>query len=110
VAVDEPAESRGTEPVETVDLAELAGQIQAARASGAEPPAGRLLGLPELPGGDVWVDMAGASAITGLQPKTITGFLARGTPKAHPFPAAYRFLYRNYWPMGVIEEWVAGRE
>lgn len=64
----EPAEVRGTEPVETVDLAEHVAQLSAARAGGTELPAGRLLGLPELPG-DVWVDIAGASAITGVPPK-----------------------------------------
>jgi hypothetical protein len=102
---DDRVESRGTEHVETVDLAEHAAQIREARAVGRTPPAGRLLGLPELPEGDVWVDIAGASAVTGVQPKTITGWLTRGQPKRLPFPSGYRFLYRLYWPLSVVEGW-----
>jgi hypothetical protein len=91
--------------IQTVDLAEHAEELRRARAAGRTPPAGRLLGLPELPGDDVWVDIAGASMVTGQQPKTITGWLTRGQPKRLPFPAGYRFLYRLYWPMSVLEEW-----
>lgn len=104
---DEPTETRGTEHLETVDLGEHAEQLRQARAEGRTPPAGRLLGLPELPGDDVWVDMAGASAITGVAPRTITGWLSRGQPKRCPFPPGYRFLYRVYWPMSVLEAWAA---
>ncbi|HZE33717.1 MAG TPA: hypothetical protein VE198_20085 [Actinoallomurus sp.] len=104
---DEPVETRGTEHVETVDLDEHAAEIRQAREAGRTPPAGRLLGLPELPDGDVWVDIAGASAVSGVQPKTITGWLTRGGPKRCPFPSGYRFLYRLYWPLSAIEAWVA---
>ncbi|WP_067828370.1 hypothetical protein [Actinomadura kijaniata] len=97
-----------TEPAEVVGLAEQAAQIRAAREDGRAVPAGRLLGLPELPDGDVWVDIAGAAAITGLQAKTITGYLTKGGPKAAPFPAAHRFLYRLYWPLSEVEAWAQG--
>jgi hypothetical protein len=99
------AETR-TQPVETLTLEEQAEQIRRARAEGKQLPAGRLLGLPELPGEDVWVDTAGLSALTGLSANTITGYLSHGKPKKNPLPAPYRFLYRNYWPLSVIEEWM----
>lgn len=101
-----PDDETRTQPVEDIDLAVQAEWIRRARDEGRDVPAGRLLGLPELPDGDVWVDIAGASAITGLAAKTITGYLNRGQPRYWPFPAAHRFLYRLYWPMSVLEEWV----
>ena len=54
---------------------ELAGQVSAlaeAVSAGAVVPAGRLYGLPELSGGDCWVDMAGAAALTKVASRTIT--------------------------------------
>ncbi|WP_143861332.1 hypothetical protein [Nocardia amikacinitolerans] len=84
---------------------DLAAQIRQARAEGRKPPAGRLLGLPELPAGDVWVDIAGTEAVTGIPSRTITGWLARSGPKKAPFPAPHRFLYRLYWPLSTVEEW-----
>jgi hypothetical protein len=68
-------------------------------------PAGRLFGLPELPGGEYWLDMAGATACTGVPPKTITGWLARGGPVRNPFPVPQRFLYRLYWRGTEIASW-----
>ena len=103
---EEPTKSRGTEHLETVDLVEHAAQLRQALAAGDAPPAGRLLGLPEL-ADDVWVDIAGASVITGVQPRTITGWLSRGQPRRLPFPPGHRFLYRVYWPMRVLEDWAA---
>lgn len=108
MADHEPTERRGTEPVEAVDLAEHAQQLAQARAAGTAAAAGRLLGLPELPGGDVWADIAGAAAVTGIAPKTISGWLTRGGPKSAPFPAPHRFLYRNYWPLSELEDWTEG--
>ena len=70
-------------------------------------PAGRLYGLPELPDGDVWVDIAGVAALTGVPPKTITGWLVRGGPLRNPFPPADRIMYRLYWPRAEIESWRA---
>jgi hypothetical protein len=81
----------------------LAGAIRAGQAI----PAGRLFGLPELPGGDYWLDMAGATAITGIPPKTITSWLARGGPTRNPFPLPHRFLYRLYWRGTQITSWQA---
>lgn len=63
-----------------------------------------ILGLPELDG-DVWADIAGASAITGAQPRTITGWLNRRGPKHCPFPQPRRSLYRLYWPVSVLQAW-----
>lgn len=102
-----------TEHVEEVDLASHRGDLAAALAAAGGDldrlPAGRLLGLPELPAGDVWVDMAGASALAGVPEKTITSWLSRGAPKQNPFPAASRFLYRLYWPASAILAWKAAR-
>lgn len=99
-----PSDSR-TQPVEDVDLATHAAQLRRARAEGRTPPAGRLLGLPELPDGDMWADIAGAEAITGIRSRTITGWLARGGPNKAPFPAPHRFLYRLYWRLSTLEDW-----
>jgi hypothetical protein len=68
-------------------------------------PAGRLLGLPELPNGDVWIDMAGAAVVTGSAPHTITGWLRRGGPKYCPFPRMPKMLYQMYWPLSEVAEW-----
>jgi hypothetical protein len=100
-------DSSRTRPVEDIALAAQAAQIRQARAEGGKPPAGRLLGLPELPDGDVWVDIAGAEAVTGILSRTITGWLARGGPKKAPFPAPHRFLYRLYWPLSTLEDWAS---
>lgn len=94
------------------ERAELAVRVSAlaeAADAGAAVPAGRLYGLPELPGGDCWVDMAGAAALTGVRPKTITSWLSRGGPVRNPFPIPRRLLYRLYWPRADIESW-SGRE
>ena len=63
----------GTGPIE---LATHATALAEAIRTGRAVPAGRLFGLPELPGDDYWLDMAGATASTGIPPKTITGWLA----------------------------------
>ena len=81
----------------------LADAIRAGRAV----PAGRLFGLPELPGDDYWLDMAGATAITGIPPKTITSWLARGGPARNPFPTPHRLHYRLYWRGTQITSWQA---
>jgi hypothetical protein len=90
--------------VESVDLDGQLAAIREALAGGRRPVAGGLLGLPELEG-DVWVDIAGAAAVAGVRPRTITGWLARGRPASSPFPPAHRFMYRLYWPLSVVEEW-----
>jgi len=87
----------------------LAARMAALRgaASGESVPAGRLYGLPELPGDDCWVDIAGAAVLAGVAPKTITGWLGRGGPSRNPFPRPARILYRLYWPRAEIESWRA---
>ncbi len=92
----------------SVDLADHAAALSAAIARGEHVPAGRLLGLPELPEGDVWCDIAGASALSGAPARTITSWLSRGGPKRNPFPQPGRILYRLYWPSKAVREW-AGR-
>ena len=87
-----------------VDLEAQAESIRMLLAAGRRPPAGQLLGLPELDG-DVWADIAGAAAITGAQPRTITGWLNRRGPKHCPFPEPRRSLYRLYWPVSVLQSW-----
>ena len=75
--------------------------------AGKTEPAGKLFGLPELPDGDCWVDTAGAAALAGVAPKTITGWLARGGPVRSPFPSPRRILYRLYWPRAEVESWMS---
>ncbi|HET9894592.1 MAG TPA: hypothetical protein VFQ44_06620 [Streptosporangiaceae bacterium] len=79
--------------------------LNSAAGTGAVIPVGRLYGLPELPGGHCWVDMAGVAALTGVPPNTITSWLARGGPVRNPFPTPARILYRLYWPWPDIESW-----
>jgi hypothetical protein len=90
-----------------VELAAHANALAEAIRSGGAVPAGRLFGLPELPGGDCWLDIAGATASTGVPPKTITSWLARGGPVRNPFPSAQRLLYRLYWRGTEITSWQA---
>ena len=47
----------------------------------------------------------GFSRTTGIAPKTITGWLARGGPARNPFPVPDRLLYRVYWRRTEIESW-----
>lgn len=84
--------------------------LAAAIRTGQEVPSGRLLGLPELPEDDYWVDIAGAAAITGVQPSTITSWLSRGRPSHQPFPTPHRYLYRLYWPGAEIARWQTIRQ
>lgn len=91
------------------ELAVRAKALGEAVLAGQAVPAGRLFGLPELPGSECWLDMAGATAVTGVPPKTITSWLARGGPARNPFPVPERFLYRLYWRETEITSW-QGRE
>ena len=95
---------------EPVDLAGRRQDLAVALASGSSIPAGRLFGLPELTDDDVWVDIAGASALVGVRPKTITAWLARRGPKRLPFPRPCRLLYRLYWPRNEIAMWLEHRD
>jgi hypothetical protein len=90
-----------------VELAAHATALAEAVRTGKAVPAGRLLGLPELNGGDHWLDMAGATAVTGIPPKTISSWLARGGPVRNPFPVPQRILYRLYWRGTEITSWQA---
>lgn len=102
----EVLEVDSTDHVGEVGLYGQLADVRQALATGRKPAAEALLGLPELDG-DVWVDIAGAAAVSGAAPKTITRWLSRGGPKHCPFPAAHRFLYRLYWPVSQIEAWTA---
>jgi predicted DNA-binding transcriptional regulator AlpA len=79
--------------------------LVAALSSGRRVSAGRLFGLPELPEDDVWMDIAGVAALTGVKPKTLTGWITRRGPKARPFPPPFRLMYRLYWPRSSVEDW-----
>lgn len=83
-----------------------AAALRADQAAGQPLTGGQLWGLPVLDG-DMWADIAGATAITGLPAKTITSYLVRGKPKSHPFPQPSRFLGRNYWPVSTLTAWAA---
>lgn len=91
---------------ETVAADARAAELRAEQAAGQPLTGGQLWGLPVLDG-DMWADIAGATAITGLPAKTITSYLVRGKPKSHPFPQPSRFLGRNYWPVSVLTAWTA---
>lgn len=90
-----------------VGLTEHLGVLAHAIRSGQPVPAGRLFGLPELPDDDCWLDIAGAAALTGVPPKTITSWLNRHGPARNPFPAPRRLLYRLFWPRLDITSWIA---
>lgn len=93
------------EPAETVALQDKVGELRAAWQAGRALTGGQLFGLPVLDG-DVWVDMAGASVVTNLEPKTITSWLSRGRPAACPFPSPSKYLGRLYWPASVLLAWI----
>jgi hypothetical protein len=88
-----------------IELAAHASALAEAVRAGRAVPAGRLLGLPELPGNDYWLDTAGVIALTGIPPKTISSWLARGGPVRNPFPVPQRILYRLYWHGTDITSW-----
>jgi hypothetical protein len=90
-----------------IELAAHAAALAEAVRAGAAVPAGRLFGLPELSADDYWVDIAGASVLTGLPPKTITCWLTRSGPVRNPFPVPQRLLYRLYWRWSEIASWRA---
>ncbi|MGW4125789.1 hypothetical protein [Nocardia sp. NPDC004711] len=102
--VDRMPSEHEYEPVETVALGDKMAELLAAWESGEPLTGGQLFGLPPLDG-DVWVDIAGASVITRVEPKTITSFLSRGKPKACPFPTPSKFLGRLYWPATTLLSW-----
>ena len=91
---------------ETVAADVRAVALRAEQAAGQPLIGGQLWGLPVLDG-DMWADIAGATAITGKPAKTITSYLVRGKPKSNPFPQPSRFLGRNYWPVSVLTAWAA---
>ncbi|MEV4241339.1 hypothetical protein AB0J47_39970 [Nocardia sp. NPDC049737] len=97
------------EPAETVALADKVADLREAWQAGKPFAGGQLFGLPPLDN-DVWVDIAGASVITNLAPKTVTSFLSRGKPKSCPFPVPSKFLGRLYWPATVLLAWTTEYE
>ncbi|MGW9351715.1 hypothetical protein [Nocardiopsis flavescens] len=88
------------------DLEGKAMRMKGILMEGSHVPEGRLFGLPELPGKDCWVDMAGVVALTECKAKTITGWLNRGGPRQNPFPFPDKFLYRLYWKKSDVTEWI----
>lgn len=88
-----------------VPLADHLERLSEAVQTSGHVPAGRLWGLPDLED-DCWVDIAGASVLTGQRPNTISGWLSRKGPKRNPFPRPYRLLYRLYWRRSAIEAWL----
>jgi len=89
-----------------VGLTEHLDALSHAICCGQPVPAGRLFGLPELAEDDCWLDIAGAAALTGVPPRTITSWLNRGGPARNPFPAPRRLLYRLFWPRPDITSWI----
>ncbi|ONF73962.1 hypothetical protein [Amycolatopsis keratiniphila] len=109
-----PVEHQPTEHAETATMdeqrADLAERWKTISSGAAAPSGGGLWGLPELPDGEVWVDMAGASVIACLSPSTIRSYLTTGKPKRNPFPPARRYLYRLFWPLSEIRDWRAAED
>lgn len=88
-----------------MDLADHAAALSAALARGESVPAGRLMGLPELPEGDVWCDIAGCVCAFGSTgPDNYRLAEPQGTEN-NPFPQPNRILYRLYWPSKAVREW-----
>lgn len=92
---------------ESLKLADHRCALAGAIAAGLPIPAGRLFGLPELADNDVWIDIAGASALIGVPPNTITSWLTRCGPTRNPFPAPRKHLYRLLWTWTEITSWQA---
>ena len=92
-------------PDHVVPLADHLERLSQAVQARGHVPTGRLWRLPDLEN-DCWVDIAGASVLTGHRPKTITGWLTRKGPKRNPFPTPYRLLYRLYWRRSAIDAWL----
>lgn len=61
--------------------------------------------LPDLGEDETWLTTSQVAERLGVAPKTITGWTARGGPKACPFPKGTQIHYRNYWPASVIDQW-----
>ena len=95
--------------MQSVSLDEHAQAVAAALAANHPLPMGRLLGLPELEDADYWVDIAGASVILRVKPKTITSWLALEGPAASPLPRPSRILYRLYWRRSDLDAWLSSR-
>lgn len=91
---------------EEIELSEHLTELRRIISEGSELPAGRLLGLPNLPDDDFWVDIAGAAALCNVRPSTITGWLSKSGPKRRPFPQPMRLHYRLYWPSSAIRRWL----
>lgn len=88
-----------------MDLHRRQASLETLISTGKTPSAGRLFGLPELPNGDIWVDIAGATLVLGVQTGTLSSWLSRRGPKSCPLPRPRRILYRNYWPKSTLETW-----
>lgn len=78
------------------------GELEAGTLTG-----GLVWGLPELPDGDMWVDIFGVSALTGLTPVNIRGRLHRREKYRNVFPAPYNYFAMTWWPLSEIKEWLA---
>lgn len=86
-------------------LAEHRAALATSVSQGDPVPAGRLFGLPELPGDDAWCDLAGASVIAGVGTATIMDWLRQDGPDGNPFPSPARILCRLYWTLSAIDVW-----
>lgn len=97
-----------TEHVKVVEYAEvrscLSADLEQQRRYEWRLRGGYLWGLP---GRTQWAEIVGASVIAGVEPRTITGWLAKGGPAGRPFPSPHRFLDRLYWELDTVQDWCA---
>jgi len=62
------------------------------------------------PGGpaESWIGSDDVAARIGVEASTIRGWVARGGPKAHPFPPPQRrYRGRNFWQKASVDQWQA---
>lgn len=81
--------------------ARLAAEVGA----GAKPTGGLVWGLPALPNGDMWADMAGATALLGMPSSTIRARLARTEKYARPIPRPIHCMDMLWFRLSELRAW-----
>lgn len=102
-----PVQYTPIHPSETETLDERHDRLSAAQAQGTDVPSGAIWGLPDPPAGDVWVDLIGASVITGQTVSGIRNRLNRSEKFRKPFPTPVKYLGILLWPKTIIDAWVS---
>lgn len=95
------------EPVEVEPNDARHGRLVDELADGGPSRGGMVWGMPPLPDGDMWADIVGAAAITGLEPNNIRGRLVRAGQYVQDFPAPWKFFGLQWWKVSELTGWVA---